>query len=127
MALLGLISENLIEYQKKILEIWLIHTAIAPTFADHHVLSDIIFNGHCLITINIYIPIKVINLYIAYILKPWLRYVNTDFTLKNCLFKLLDQKSYKPYENILIDHISYKKIVGAIKMDLLKFRFELDI
>ena len=30
----------------------------APNFADHHVLSDTIFNGHCLITNNIYIPKK---------------------------------------------------------------------
>ena len=29
----------------------------APTFVDHHVLPDIIFNGHCLIN-NIYIPKK---------------------------------------------------------------------
>ena len=28
----------------------------APTFVDHHVLPDINFNGHCLIT-NIYIHI----------------------------------------------------------------------
>ena len=35
----------------------------APTFVDH-VLSDINFNGHCLIKNNISIPKKVINLYI---------------------------------------------------------------
>ena len=28
----------------------------APTFVDHHVLSDINFNGHCLQNNNIYIP-----------------------------------------------------------------------
>ena len=28
---------------------------IGPTFVNHHVLSDIDFNGHCLIN-NIYIP-----------------------------------------------------------------------
>ena len=55
-----------------------------PTFVDHHVLPDINFNGHCLI--NISITKKVINLCISYILKPWLRNLNTDFTLKNCLF-----------------------------------------
>ena len=38
-------------------------------------LPDINFNGHCLI-----------NLCISYILNPWLRNVNTDFTLNNCLF-----------------------------------------
>ena len=36
----------------------------APTFVDHHVLPDINFNGHCLIY-NIYIPKKVINIYIS--------------------------------------------------------------
>ena len=36
--------------------------------------------------INISIPKKVINLYISYTLNPWLRNLNIDFTLKNCLF-----------------------------------------
>ena len=44
------------------------------------------FNGHCLINNNISIHKKVINLYISDILNPWLRNLNTDFTLKNCLF-----------------------------------------
>ena len=47
----------------------------SPTFVDHHVLPDINFKGHCLIN-NIYIP--TLNL--------WLRNLNTDFTLNNCLF-----------------------------------------
>ena len=50
----------------------------APTFVDHHVLSDINFNGHCLINNNISISKKVINIYISYILNPWLRNLNTD-------------------------------------------------
>ena len=60
----------------------------ARTFVDQHVLPDINFNGHCLINNNnnISIPKKVINLYISYILNPWLRNLNEDFTLKNCLF-----------------------------------------
>ena len=58
----------------------------APTFIDHHVLLDINFNGHCLISDNISIPENVINLYISYILNPLLRNLNTDFTLNNCLF-----------------------------------------
>ena len=33
----------------------------APAFADHHVLTDINFNGHCLIN-NTYFPEKVINI-----------------------------------------------------------------
>ena len=35
---------------------------------------------------NISIPKKVINLYTSYTLYPWSRYLNTDFTLDNCLF-----------------------------------------
>ena len=42
------------------------------------------FNGHCVIN-NIYIPKKVINLYISYTPTPWLINLNTDFTLNNCL------------------------------------------
>ena len=58
----------------------------APTFVDHHLLSDRNFNGHCLINNNISIPEKVINLYISYTISPWLKYLNTNFTLNNCLF-----------------------------------------
>ena len=43
-------------------------------------------NGHCLINNNISISKQVINIHISYILNPWLRNLNTDFTLKNCLF-----------------------------------------
>ena len=57
----------------------------APTFVGHHVLSDIHLNGHCLIK-NVFVPKKVINLYISYILHPQLRNLNTDFKLGNCLF-----------------------------------------
>ena len=41
-----------------------------PTFVDHHLISDMNFNGHCLIKSNIFIPKKVINLYISYTLDP---------------------------------------------------------
>ena len=59
----------------------------APTFVDHHILPDMNFNGHCLIKINISIPKKLINLYIAYAVGPQLRNLKTDFTLfNNCLF-----------------------------------------
>ena len=58
----------------------------APTFVDHHVLPDINFNGHRLTNNNISIFKKVINLYNSCILSPWLRNLNTDFTLNNCLF-----------------------------------------
>ena len=40
----------------------------ALTFVDHHSLPDINFNGPCIIKNNIYIPKKVINLYISYTL-----------------------------------------------------------
>ena len=68
----------------------------ASTFVDHYILSDINFNGHCLIN-NIFILKKVINLYISYTLNPWLRKLNTCFTLKNCLLDPWQQPegSYK--------------------------------
>ena len=65
----------------------------APTFiifkilhVHHHLLADMNFNGHCLIRNNISIPKKVINLYISYTLGPQLGNLNTDYTLRNCLF-----------------------------------------
>ena len=73
------------ECQKKILKIQL-NSNFAPTFVNHHGLPDINFNGHCLIKNNISIPKKVINLYISYVLNPWLRNLNTYFTLNNSLF-----------------------------------------
>ena len=71
----GMLEENI--------EIWLNQTAIAPTSVDQYFLPDINFNGHCLIKNNISIPEKVISLYISYMLTPWLRNLNTDFTVKN--------------------------------------------
>ena len=53
----------------------------ARTFVDHHLLPE-----WTLFKKNISTPKKVINLYISYILNPWLRNLNTDFTLGNCLF-----------------------------------------
>ena len=58
----------------------------APTFVDHHTLTDINFNRHCLIKDNISIPKNVINLYISYKLNPQLRNLNADLTLNKCLF-----------------------------------------
>ena len=37
----------------------------APSFVDHHLLSDINFNGHYLINNNILTSKKVINLYVS--------------------------------------------------------------
>ena len=47
----------------------------APTFIDHHLLSDINFNGNILIKHNISIPKKVINL---------TNFLHTKSTIKNC-------------------------------------------
>ena len=58
----------------------------ASTFVEHHILQEIIFNGHCLMKNNIFIPKKITNLYIFCKLNPQLRNINTDFTLKNYLF-----------------------------------------
>ena len=71
----------------------------SPTFVDYHVLLDINFNGHYLI--NIHLPKKVINIYICYTISSWLRNLNIDFTLKNCLLgsiklpKNADPENYK--------------------------------
>ena len=61
------------------------HNNFAPTFADHHFLPEINYNGNCLMN-NIYIPKKAINIYVSYTLAPWLRNLSTDFPLRNCLF-----------------------------------------
>ena len=37
-----------------------------PTFVDHHLSSDMYFDGHCWIKNNISIPKKLINLYISF-------------------------------------------------------------
>ena len=62
------------------------NSLFAPTFFNHYILLDVNFNWNCLINNNISIPKKVINTYIFYILNQWLRDLNTDFTLGNCLF-----------------------------------------
>ena len=68
---------------------------------DHHLLPDITFNGHCYIKTSISIPKNVINLYISWTLTPWLKNLNTDFTLNNCFFgtarltKNVDPDKYK--------------------------------
>ena len=53
---------------------------IAPTFVDHHVLPDINFNERCLIN-NIYIPKKVINIYISYT-KSMVKKIKNRFYIK---------------------------------------------
>ena len=70
----------------------------APTFADHHVLPDINFNVHCLIS-NIHIPKNVINIYISYSLNPCLINLNKEFTLNNYLLGSVKlTKNADPYK-----------------------------
>ena len=85
-ALLKLIRENIMEYQKKILKIYVNQTAILHQLLLIIMFCQIYFNEHCLVNNNISIPKIVINLYIFYILNPRLSKLNTDFALKNCLF-----------------------------------------
>ena len=70
-----------------------------PTFADHHLLPDMSFNGLCLWKSNISILKKVINLYIFYTLGPQLRNLNTDFMSGNCL-KLIKNADLDKYKYI---------------------------
>ena len=65
MALLGLIRGKLIEFSKNIENVTKSDSNFSSTFVDHHFLSDICFNGHCLIN-NTYIHKKVVNLHISY-------------------------------------------------------------
>ena len=92
-------SEENVENKTKL------HSNFARIFVDHHVLPDKNFNEHCLINNNVSIPQKVINLYISYILSPWLRNLNTDFTLKNCLFRSAElTKNADPDKNKYSDY-----------------------
>ena len=72
----GMAAENIKNITKS-------HSNFAPTFVDHHVFPDINFNGHCLSNNNIYIPKKVINICVSYILSLRLRNLNTNSTLSN--------------------------------------------
>ena len=74
--------------QENIENITKLGSNFAPTFVDPHLLPDLNFNGHCLITNNISIPKKVINLYISYTIGLKLGNLNTDVTSGN--FDYLD-------------------------------------
>ena len=109
------------------------------TFADDYLLPDKHFNGHCLIIIwiiinnktnnNISIPKKVINLYISYTLSLWLRNLNTDFTLKNCLFgsvKLTknadpDKYKYSGYDTGFDSRSEYWSTDGSMGKNVIIF------
>ena len=102
MALLGLIRENLIEYQKKTLKnMNQSEKNFPPTFVDHYILLHINFNRDCLTKSNIFVHKKVIKLYISYKLNSQLRNLNTDFTLNNCLVVwvklIIDKYKYSGY------------------------------
>ena len=72
------ISEKIIDHITKL------DINFSPPFVNHHLLSNINFNGHFSIN-NICISKKVINIKMFYILNPCLRNLNLDFTLYNCL------------------------------------------
>ena len=82
MLLIKFICGNLMEYQKKVLKS---NSLFAPTFANHCILPDVNFNGHCLINNSISVPKTVINIYVSYIVNQWPRDLNTDFTSGNWL------------------------------------------
>ena len=62
--------------------------SFASNLVNYYLLPDAKYNGRCLINNNMFVPRKVINAYISYILDTWSRDSNTDFTLYNCLFGL---------------------------------------
>ena len=73
------------------------------------------------------IPNKVINLYISYLLTPWFRNLDTNFTLSNCLFgsvkltKNADPDKYKySHYSIRFDSRSellFKNVSSSVHVD----------
>ena len=96
-------------------------------------LPEIHFNGHCLINNNISIPKKVINLYISYVLNTWLKNLNTDFTLNNCLFgsvKLIknaepDKYKYGGYCIGFDSHSEFSFTDGSIGKNVIIFEADM--
>ena len=94
-------------------------------------MPNIHFNGHCLknIYIYIYIPKKVIDVYISYTLGPQLRDFNIDFTLSNCFFvsvKLtknaaLDKYNYTSYGVVFGSRIEYSLSDGSVGKSVIIF------
>ena len=73
------------------------------------------------------IPNKVISFYISYLLTPWLRNLDTDFTLSNCLFgsvkltKNADSDKYK-YSDYSIrfdsrSELLFKNVSSSVHVD----------
>ena len=54
---------------------------------DSYPLPDIEFNGHFFINNNNGTFLGAVNLYNCYTLDRWSRDLDTDFTLRNCLFR----------------------------------------
>ena len=118
--------------EKSIKNITKLGSNFAPAFVDHHLLPGMNFNGQCLITNNISIPKKVINLYISDTLGPQLKNLNTNFTWVNCLFgsvKLtknadLDYKytgygtGFDSHSEFLLTDRSYGKNVTSSSVDV---------
>ena len=107
-------------------------SSFAPIFVAHHLLPDITLNGHCLIKNKISIPKKVninksINPYISYTLAPWLRNLNIDFTLNNCLFgsvKLTknadpDKHKYSGYDTWFDSHSEFLFTAGSMGRNII--------
>ena len=96
----------------------------APAFADHHLLPDLNFKGHCLRK-NISIPKTLINLYISYTLGPQLR----GFTIDNCLFGSLkltknadpDKYSYSGYGIRFDTRVEYPLSDGSADENVIIF------
>ena len=92
-------------------------------------LRDLKRNGHYLVNNNIFIPIKVINLYISYTLDSWSRDLNTYFTLINCLLgsirltKNLDPDKYK-FSGYIVGFDSRSKFLltdGSVEKNIIIF------
>ena len=58
----------------------------APPFADHHLLPDINFSGHCLINNNVSVPEKVKSIYFLHT-KSMVKKFKHRFYIKCCLFE----------------------------------------
>ena len=81
-----------------------------------------------MISNNISIPEKVINLYSSYILIPWLRNLNTDFTY-NYLFGLVeltknadpDKSNYSDYGKIFYSRSEFSFTDGSVGKNVIIF------
>ena len=127
LALLGLNCGNLMECQKKVLKnITESDSNFEPTCADHHLLPDMNFNGHCLMKNNISIPKKVIYVYFLHtrstIEKFKHRFYIMQLLIWICKTKNADLHNYK-YSGYIIGfdsrwEFSTRKMIPWEKMSL---------